>query len=105
MINIEKSAVFDLLLAFLEGSTEDPDEIDLYGCRTFMEVVAEAVQRGTAVNALSLHKADAEYATWCEITDMLYDLGIDATTFVFVRDSVHHALDMLMPKESDMHED
>lgn len=95
MNTVEKSTVYDLMLVRLGEAADEPESIDLADCRVFMEVVAEAVQRGSAVNAIGLHMGSTEYNTWSRITEMLDDLDIEAAASVFVRESVQFALDAL----------
>lgn len=92
MGNVEKSTVYDLMLVRLGEAADEPESVDLAECRVFMELVAEAVQRGSAANAIGLYMGSPEYSTWSRITDMLDDLGIDAAASVFVRESVQYAL-------------
>ena len=95
MGNVEKSTVYDLMLVRLGGAADEPESVDLAESRIFMEVVAEAVQRGSAANAIGLYTGGTEYSTWSRITEMLDDLDIDAAASVFVRESVQYALDAL----------
>lgn len=96
---VEKSTVFDLMLVRLGEAADEPESVDLAECRVFMEVVAEAVQRGSADNAIGLYMGGTEYSTWCRITEMLDDLGIEAAASVFVRESVQFALDVMILPE------
>lgn len=95
MGNVEKSTVYDLMLVRLGEAADEPESVDLAECRIFMEVVAEAVQRGSADNAIGQYMGGTEYNTWCRITEMLEDLDIDAAASVFVRESVQYALTAL----------
>lgn len=95
MRKVEKSMVYDLMLVRLGEAADEPESVDLAECRVFMEVVAEAVQRGSADNAIGQYMGSTEYITWCRITEMLDNLEIEAAASVLVRESVQYALDVL----------
>lgn len=102
---VEKSVVYDLMLVRLGEAADEPESVDLGECRIFMEVVAGAVQRGSAANAIGLYEGGPEYTTWCRITELLDDLGIEAAASAFVRDSVQFALDVMDLPEAGHGED
>lgn len=102
MKTVEKSVVYDLMLVRLGEAADEPESVDLAECRVFMEVVAEAVQRGSADNAIGLYMGGSEYSTWSRIAEMLDDLEIEAAASVFVRESVQFALDVLdLPEDGE----
>ena len=106
MKTVEKSTVYDLMLVRLGEAADEPESVDLAECRVFMEVVAEAVQRGSAANAIGQYRGSPEYTTWSRITEMLDELEIDAAASAFIRDSVQFGLAELgLQEEFDFGED
>lgn len=95
MKKVEKCEVFDLMLLRLREAADEPESVDLDDARVFMEVVAEAVQRGSADGAIGAYGNGAEYRTWWDIVEALEDWGIQRPAAAFVRESVHFAMDML----------
>ena len=101
MEKIEKSRVFDLMFEQLCTDADEPESVRLTACQPFMEVVAAAVQRGSAADAIGSYREAGEYGTWVKITEMLEDLDIDTPASAYVRNSVQRALEAFGIKEAD----